>query len=119
VLQEIARVLSPGGFLALDLMNPAFVRARLVPHSQSEREGALLLESRSLAEGGNLVRKDVEWQLESGHLRWREEVRLYEPAELARALEVAGLRTREVCGGFDGSPLSQGSSRQLVIAERV
>jgi SAM-dependent methyltransferase len=43
VLLEIARVLAPGGFLALDLMNPAFVRARLVPFSRTERDGAQLI----------------------------------------------------------------------------
>ncbi len=119
VLLEIARVLAPGGFLALDLMNPSFVRARLVPFSRTERAGALLVETRSLAGGGRLVLKDVELQNESGRVRWREEVRLYEPAELLRWLDAAGLRQTAAFGDFDGSPLGEGSARQLVLAERV
>jgi SAM-dependent methyltransferase len=119
VLLEIARVLAPGGFLALDLMNPAFVRARLVPFSRTERDGALLVESRSLVAGGRLVVKEVELHNESGRVRWREEVRLYEPAELNRWLDAAGLRQTGACGDFDGSPLTEASARQLVLAERV
>ncbi len=119
VLLEIARVLAPRGLLVLDLMNPAFVRARLVPFSRTERDGALLVETRSLAAGGRLVVKEVELQNESGRLRWREEVRLYEPAEILRWLDAAGLRQSAACGDFDGSPLSEASPRQLVFAERV
>jgi hypothetical protein len=52
-------------------------------------------------------------------VRWREEVRLYEPAELMRWLDAAGLRQSAACGDFDGSPLSASSPRQLVFAERV
>lgn len=119
VLLEIARVLAPGGFLALDLMNPAYVRARLVPYSRSERGGALLVESRSLSAGGQLVVKDVELHNESGIVRWREEVRLYEPEEILRWLDAAGLRQNAVYGDFDGSALAAGSSRQLVLAQRI
>ena len=119
VLLEIARVLAPGGFLAMDLMNPAFVRAKLVPYSRTERDGALLVESRSIAAGGRLVVKEVELHNASGRLRWREEVRLYEPVELNRWLDAAGLRQVAVCGDFDGSPLSASSPRQLVLAERI
>jgi len=119
VLLEIARVLAPGGFLALDLMNPAFVRAHLVPFSRTERDGALLVESRSLVAGGRLVVKEVELHNESGRLQWREEVRLYEPAELSRWLDAAGFRETAACGDFDGSPLTKSSTRQLVLAERI
>jgi len=119
VLVEIARVLAPGGFLALDLMNPAFVRAHLVPFTRTEREGTRLLESRSLAAGGRLVVKDVELHNESGRVHWREEVRLYEPAELERWLDAAGLRETSACGDFDGSPLNESSARQLVLAQRI
>ncbi|MBK7642189.1 MAG: methyltransferase domain-containing protein [Planctomycetes bacterium] len=119
VLLEIARVLAPGGFLAMDLMNPAFVRARLVPFSRTERGGARLVESRSLQAGGRLVVKDVELQNESGTLRWREEVRLYEPEELLRWLDAAGFRQRAAFGDFDGSPLGESSPRQLVMSQRI
>lgn len=118
VLREIARVLAPHGLLVMDLMNPPHVRARLVPFSRRERDGALLLESRSLAQGGRRVVKDVELQNESGNVRWREEVRLYEPAELARELAAAGLSQTGAWGGFDAAPLDETSPRQLVFARR-
>jgi hypothetical protein len=63
--------------------------------------------------------KEVELSNESGRMRWREEVRLYEPAELLRWLDAAGLRQTAACGDFDGSPLVEGSARQLVLARRI
>lgn len=119
VLLEAARVLRQGGLLVMDLMNPQHVRSRLVPESSTERDGALLVEKRQLAADGRLVVKDVEFANPSGRLRWREEVRLYEPDELLRWLDAAGFRQREACGDFDGSPRGADSPRQIVFARRV
>lgn len=119
VLLEAARVLAAGGLLAMDLMNPDHVRARLVPESSTERDGAALLERRHLAADGRLVVKDVELTNASGRLRWREEVRLYEPGELLRWLDAAGFRQEAAFGDFDGSPRTAQSPRQIVFARRI
>lgn len=119
VMREAARVLVPGGILVMDLMNPEYVRARLVPQSRTEREGSELVESRRLMADGRLVVKDVELTNASGRLRWREEVRLYEPAELLRWLDAAGFRQQAAYGDFDGSPRTADSPRQIVFARRI
>lgn len=120
VMTEIARVLRPGGLALLDLMNPARIRAGLVPHSRTERDGHVLDETRSLSEGGRRVVKEVVLETPAGEVRrWREDVRLYEGDELGRLLAAAGLVRERVVGGFDGAPYGPGSERQIVLARRA
>ncbi len=115
VLAELRRVLRAGAPAVLDLMNPARVRAGLVPESVRERDGFLLHERRALAEGGRRVTKEVrlERRGEPGARRWREDVRLYEPDELALLGRAAGLALERWAGDFDGSPLAPASPRQI------
>ncbi|MEE8146121.1 MAG: class I SAM-dependent methyltransferase, partial [Longimicrobiales bacterium] len=119
VLDEIGRLLRPGGRALLDLMNPPLVRSNLVPHSTAERNGARILESRVLRQGGRLVTKDVSFSLPSGEeRRWREEVRLYETRELAELLAPRGLEITDVDGDFSGAPYDERAERQIVRLRR-
>jgi len=118
LLDGTARVLVPGGLAFLDVMNPAFVRSGLVPESRTRRGEALLVERRSLA--GAFVRKEVELQQAGAPPRtWREEVRMYEPAELDARVRAAGFRLEARWGGFDGSPFLPDSPRQLLRLRRA
>ncbi|MBL8863866.1 MAG: class I SAM-dependent methyltransferase [Planctomycetes bacterium] len=113
LLAGLARVLVPGGVGFLDVMNPEFVRANLVPESRRERGGALLVERRRLV--GEAVRKDVElWRGGAVVRTWYEEVRMYAPAELDECLASVGLRREARWGGFDGVEFGPGSPRQLL-----
>jgi SAM-dependent methyltransferase len=120
VALEIARVLRPGGLAILDLMNPARIRAGLVPHTREERDGHVLDERRALADGGRRVVKDVRLETPAGAVRsWREDVRLYEGEELERLLAAAGLARERVVGGFDGAVFGSAAERQIVVARRA
>ena len=111
-------VLAPQGVAFLDVMNPDFVRAGLVPESRRERAGATLVERRRLV--GASVRKDVELRRGGSVVRaWHEEVRLYEPAELDDRIAAAGLGLQARWGGFDGSTFGPGSPRQLLRVSRA
>jgi SAM-dependent methyltransferase len=117
VLSEVARVLRKGGSAILDLMNPGHVRARLVPESREERDGLVIHERRRLA--GARVVKDVRLTEPDGRARsWREDVRLYEPAEIAALLAAHGLAPLRVEGDFDGSAHALDSPRQIIWAEK-
>lgn len=118
LLAGIARVLVPGGAAFLDVVNPAYVRAGLVPESRREAGGALLVERRSLT--GNSVRKDVELWRRGALLRtWYEEVRMYEPGELDARAAVAGLSVEARWGDFDGARFGPASPRQLLRLRRA
>jgi SAM-dependent methyltransferase len=120
VLSEITRVLAPDGLTVLDLMNPARVRATLVPETCTRREGLELLEKRALASGGTRVVKDVLVRAADGsERRWREDVRLYESEELERLLAASGLRLLRTEGDFDGRAFEPGSARQIIWARRT
>lgn len=120
VLAEIARLLRPGGHALLDLMNPARIRAGLVPRSETRRGRALLHEVRSLADGGRRVVKEVTLELPgSAPRRWREDVRLYEHEELVAAAARSGLAPEGVWGDFDGAPFGPDAPRQVVLLARA
>ena len=118
LLDGVARILARGGVAFLDVMNPDFVRAGLVPESRRERAGATLVERRQLV--GSSVRKDVELERGGSLVRsWHEEVRLYEPAELDERVAAAGLVVQARWGGFDGSAFGLRSPRQLLRLARA
>jgi len=120
VLDEVARLVRPGGYVVLDLMNPARIRASLVPSSSREVEGGVLEERRALEEGGRRVTKQVRLIApDGGERRWREDVRMYEPEELAAMTSARGLRVTRVEGDFDGSAFGPSAPRQLLHLTRA
>ena len=120
VLDEVARVLRPGGVALFDLMNADRIRATLVPSSRTERDGRVLLERRRLEDFGRRVTKDVVLREADGTERhWREDVRMYGPAELAALLAPRGLAVERVDGDFDGRAAAPDSPRRIVWARRL
>lgn len=119
VLDEIARILVPGGLAVLDLMNPPRIRADLVPHSHTARDGIVLDEVRTLEDGGARVVKSVTLTLADGTVRtWRERVRMYEFGEIEALLLARGLRVEAVHGGFGGEPAGPRAPRQILAARK-
>jgi SAM-dependent methyltransferase len=119
VLAEIRRIVRPGARVVLDLMNPAQIRASLVPSSRRRVNGSVLDERRSLEDGGRRVVKQVRLVRADGSERsWRESVRMYEPAEIADLLRARDFELEQTHGGFDASPFTATSDRQIVRALR-
>lgn len=120
VLDEVARVLAPQGVLVMDLMNPAAVRAGLVPRSREERDGVVLEGRRALADDGRRITKEVRLTLADGAVRaWREDVRMYEADELDALLAARGLATFDRRGDFAGGAYGPAALRQIVLARRA
>ena len=96
VLREVARVLISGGWLHLELMNPAAVARHLIPRSEITRDGVEILEERSLDEDGRKVRKRVTLRRDGGVRSWTEVVRLYSDSEVLKMARSAGLASRAI-----------------------
>jgi ubiquinone/menaquinone biosynthesis C-methylase UbiE len=117
-LAEVARVLKPGGLLAMDHINRDRLRAKLVPRGQRRlANGTTVLEERHWEDHGRRVVKRVELRARDGSIkRWRESVRVYAPEELEAMLREAGLEPLARHGDDDGSPWSPESPRLIVMA---
>lgn len=119
-LDEVARMLRRDGVVFFDLMNPARVRERFVPESHTARDGFVLDERRTLSTDGQRVAKEVRLSREGFAPRtWREDVRMYEPPEMAVLLEGRRLEVIRTFGDFDGSPFSPAAPRQIIQARKV
>lgn len=118
VLDEVARVLAPGGCAVFDLMNPARVRRTLVARSRREEDGYVLVEERRLADGGRRVVKDVRMTDAAGERAWREDVRMYEPEEFDALSAAAGLAVEGRDGDFGVREFDPAAPRQIVWTRR-
>jgi SAM-dependent methyltransferase len=131
VLGEAARLLRPGGLLAVDLLHA-------VPDALAAFDGRVMHEG-SWADGSGVVAKfsarTVDWtnQLIATEV-WYDEIRAngalsrhrteftmrwVTPAELTLMLEVSGFAGWDLGGSYDGSPLTDMSDRMLVAARKV
>lgn len=120
MLDEIARVMQSEGLLVMDTMNPARIRANLVPHSNSKRGVLVLDERRSLTDAGKRVEKTVTITHPDGRARsWRESVRMYEVDELASLMLERGLEVTHVDGSFAGQDWGPQAPRQIVRARKT
>ncbi len=90
-LAALGGLLAPGGWLVLDLPEPAAVRRGLVPASERITAGGWQVrECRRL--NGLRIEKEVEAVPPEGStVRWQESVRLHECSELAEMAGPAGL----------------------------
>jgi len=115
-LEEMARVLKPGGLLVLDHMNRLRVEKTLVARSERKLKDGALVEERRIS--GNRVEKRITFFGRDGAAkRSFESVRLYEPEELSLLLRAKGLKETGRWGNFRGDPLT-GESERMILAAR-
>jgi len=120
VLDEVARVLLPGGWFILDVAN----RDALVRHAQTRSWKRLL--------DGTFVISEWQWDVALGrYLHWQclrdargertytHSVRVYTCSELTDLLTRAGFRVDSLYGGFRGEALTLDASRLIIVAQKV
>lgn len=118
VLDEVRRVLRPGGRFLLDFLNADQVVANLRERDRRTVGGVEVVQERRLVQGGRIVEKRIAIGARDGApgREFVERVRLYRPGELIRMLEGAGLASGPRFGGYDRSPFSRLSPRFIVLA---
>lgn len=113
-VREMIETLRPGGWFAIDFLNAAAVRARLVPRETVTLDGQPIAVRRSVSPDGRYVRKAIQ---APGGRRFTERVRLFAPDEIAGMLSDAGVTVRHRLGDYDGTPLRLDSPRTILIGQ--
>ena len=117
VLREVSRVTALGGWLVLDFLNASRVRHTVVPFARTQVASTWIREQREVSGDGRYVRKTI--TLESTGETFTERVRLFEPGDFDVMLADCGFRVADVCGDYDGQPLSASSPRAIFFARRA
>ncbi len=118
VLEKVRRALKPGGLFVFETPNRDVFLKRLQPFMVTEKGEDLLIDRGSfdtitgrwynrrivIRDG---VRKDKPFF-----------VRLYNPSEIEQMINQAGMQVHKMLGGYDSQPLSNESSRMVIIAKK-
>lgn len=116
VLEEVARVLRPGGCALLDFLHAAHVRRTLVPEDETTVAGRRVRQERRIEGDAVVKRIEIGPGGPGGPERvFHERVRLYEPEELEGMMDDAGLGVTERRGDYGGGDLGPGSPRVILL----
>ena len=120
VLEEIGRVLSPGGRFLIDLMNPCPVLAHLTPRETQTLENGRRVEiERWFDEKSQRINKRIAVAEDGEPARaFLESVRVYQPEEVTIGLRWAGLEVDALFGNFHGDPYERDSERLILIGRK-
>lgn len=121
VIDGLAEALKANGWWWIDLPNPAYLKANLIPSSsrtcRSPHGPAKVVENRRIA--GRRVEKTIVITDSAGIRRYRESVRLYNPEQFGNLIRKAGLTTDGILGDYDGSPLTSDAPRQIWYGRKI
>jgi SAM-dependent methyltransferase len=119
VLEEIVRVLTPGGRFLIDLLNPGPALAALEPRKVQEREGLRAEIERWYDPAVQRLKKRIAVETTGGRQRtYLESVRLYQPEEVTIGLRWAGLEVDSLFGNFQGDPYERDSERLILLGHK-
>jgi SAM-dependent methyltransferase len=123
VLEEIVRILTPGGRFLIDIMNPATVLARLNPRETQDHDGRRVeIERRFDAGSKRMIKRMVlHGPADSpaeGPRMFQESVRVYQPDEVIIGLRWAGLEVDQVYGSFQGDLYARDSERLILVGHK-
>ena len=119
VIEEIARVLRPGGRFLLDLMNPH--NASSPEPSTLREEGSFeIAEERWFSQEDQRVEKRIRLldRTTGRESEYMESVRVYLEDEIISILAERNLKVEQVFGDFEGSAFATGSPRQVLCGVR-
>ena len=116
VLEEVARVLAPGGAFLFDFLNRRTVELRL--QAASEKRGRRWQASESRRIEGDRVIKAVEVREQGSGappLRYEESVRLFRPQEIRDRLGRLGFLEANAWGNYAGEVFDEASSPRFIL----
>jgi SAM-dependent methyltransferase len=120
VLEEVARVLVPGGGFLIDLLNLDWTLANLKEYERREEEGRRVEIHRSWDAVHRRLDKRIRLSAPGAEPRtFLESVRAYTRDEVEVGLRWAGLEVTQTFGGFAGEPYGPDSQRLILVAHKT
>jgi len=114
VVGNMAKALKTGGELAIDYLNPAYVRKNLVPHSTKQIKGLTIEEKRWIED--DFVNKRIIIRTRDGEQReYLERVRLFQVEQMVAMLEEKGFGQIEVFGDYQFQPYRDADSPRMIF----
>lgn len=113
-LGEMISTVRRGGWFVIDFLNPEAVRRQLVPKETLALSGSTIQITREVSPDGRYICKNI--RTPAGK-RFQERVRLFEPEQMSRMLEDAGIRVRHRFGDYDAAPLAPHAPRTILIGQ--
>ncbi|MEM7051673.1 MAG: class I SAM-dependent methyltransferase [Acidobacteriota bacterium] len=119
VLEEVVRILAPGGRFLIDLMNRDRVLDQLRPRESRQEEGRRVDIERWYDPATCRINKRITLRPVGAAPRtYLESVRAYAPEEVTVGLRWAGLEVAEVFGNFQGEPFDRDSERLILLCDK-
>lgn len=119
VLEEITRILQPGGRVLIDLFNTELVLAGLEPREEQEIAGRRVQIERWFDPATQRINKKIElFEGDAEKGSFLESVRAYRRDEVVIGMQWAGLEVSGVYGSFAGESFSPSSERLIVVARK-
>jgi SAM-dependent methyltransferase len=128
VLEEIVRVLAPGGRFLIDIMNASYTQRHLQPHEvqrldhgQTDASDSQTVEiERWYDAATKRINKRIRVRPAGGGVArtFLESVRAYQADEVAVGLHWAGLEVTGLYGTFQGDPYGSDSERLIIVGWR-
>jgi SAM-dependent methyltransferase len=119
VLEEISRVLAPGGRFLIDLLNPDHALAHLQPREVQSDDRRRVEIERWFDAASQRINKRIRVHHPSGPPRtYLESVRAYRREEVVIGLRWAGLEVDHLFGNFHGDPHDRDSERLILVGHK-
>ena len=119
VLEEIVRVLTPGGRFLIDTLNPPYALAHLEPREVQQTGEHRVEIERWYDAGSKRINKRIRVHDPGAPPRsFLESVRAYDAAEVTAGLRQAGLQVDRLYGDFDGKPYDRDSERLILVGHQ-
>lgn len=116
VLKQVHAALRTDGWLLLDYLNEAKVRAHLVPRSVKSLDGAVITEERRIE--GVYVIKNITIEYEGNTQHFEERVKLYTLHDFTALCAASSLEIQEYFGSYTAEKYDPTSSPRLIILAR-
>jgi len=119
VLEELVRLLTPGGRFLIDFLNRDRVLSELRPSEVQEVRGRRVEIERWYDDATRRINKRIRLQTgDRGPSSYLESVRAYDRDEVTIGLRWAGLEVDRLCGNFDGDPFDRDSERLILLGHK-